>query len=179
MKMLRCRICGDTYLGTSAPSRCPFCGASSEYFVEPGGYSSSEDRVQLTEVERQHIETAVDIERGNARFYLAVASLPGDEDLASAFKRLSRVEAEHCGIFSRLLGVRKPSDLDEADGSPVDFCDAIADSIARETRASEFYREVVSSATDPRVIEVFTAVMNVERDHLALDDAARAHAGCE
>jgi len=27
MKMYRCRICGETYLGAEAPSHCPFCGA--------------------------------------------------------------------------------------------------------------------------------------------------------
>ncbi len=178
MKMLRCRICGDTYLGTVAPSRCPFCGATSEHFVEPGGFSASENRVQLTEVERAHIETAVEIERSNARFYLAVSALPGDEDLASAFKRLSKVEAEHCGIFSKLLGEAKPGDLGEPEGSAADWCGAIAESTAREKRASDFYREVVEAATNPRVIEVFTAVMNVELDHLVLDEVASRHAGC-
>lgn len=179
MKMLRCRICGETYLGTSAPSRCPFCGATGDYFVEPGGYSPSENHVQLTELERSHVETAVEIERSNARFYVAVSALPGDDDLASTFKRLSRVEAEHCSVFSKLLGEPKPDDLGSPEGSPADWCAAIAESTARETRASEFYREVVAGATNARVIEVFTAVMNVELDHLALDEAAAAHAGCE
>lgn len=179
MKMLRCRICGDTYLGTDAPSRCPFCGASRDYFVQAGGFTASENRVQLTEVERSHIETAVEIERSNARFYAAAASLSGDEDLASAFKRLSRVEAEHCGIFSKLLGEPKPDDLGEPEGQAASWCDVIAESKSRETRASDFYREVVESATNPRVIEVFTAIMHVERDHLVLDEAAARHAGCE
>ena len=27
MKLHRCRICGETYLGVERPSHCPFCGA--------------------------------------------------------------------------------------------------------------------------------------------------------
>ncbi|MDZ4168539.1 MAG: ferritin family protein [Coriobacteriia bacterium] len=179
MKMLRCRICGDTYLGTSAPSRCPFCGASAEYFVEPGGFAASENTIQLTELERDHLTTSVEIERSNARFYLAVAALSGDEDLSSAYKRLARVEAEHCGIFSKLLGTPKPDDLATPEGEPADWCAAIAESAAREQRATEFYGEVVAAATNARIIEVFLAVMNVERDHLDLDDVASRYAGCE
>ena len=29
----RCRICGETYLGTKPPSRCPFCGVTDDFFV--------------------------------------------------------------------------------------------------------------------------------------------------
>lgn len=178
MKFLRCRVCGDTYLGTEAPSRCPFCGASHEYFVEPGGFSTSENAVQLTELERANLRTAVDIERSNTRYYLAAAALGGDEDLASGFKRLARVEAEHCKVFSKLLGEAAPGDLTTPDGDPGDWCGAIAESKARETRAAAFYARAITESTNPRVIEVFSAVTEVERDHLVLDGVAAGHAGC-
>ncbi|MRR13422.1 ferritin, partial [bacterium] len=31
LKMYRCRICGETYLGYEAPANCPFCGAHVEF----------------------------------------------------------------------------------------------------------------------------------------------------
>lgn len=178
MKMLRCRICGDTYLGPEPPSRCPFCGATSGHFVEVGGFLSSENQVQLTEVERDRLRTAVEIERSNARFYRAVADLTGDEDLSSTFKRLAKIEAEHCVIFSKLLGEPRPDDLDAPQGAPRDWCAAIDESRARETRAHAFYGEVVAVATNERVREVFGAIRDVELDHLAVDEAAAAHARC-
>ena len=178
MRMLRCRICGDTYLGTEAPSRCPFCGAGRDHFVEAGGFSSEEDRVTLTEVERDHIRTAVGIERSNARYYLAAASLSGDEDLSSAFKRLAKVEAEHCVVFSRLLGEARPDDLGAPEGAPEDWCAAIEESRSRETHARAFYDDVVTAATNARIREVFSAIRDVERDHLILDEVAAARAHC-
>ena len=178
MRMLRCRICGDTYLGTEAPSRCPFCVAASDHFVEAGGFSREEDRVPLTEVERDHIRTAVGIERSNARYYLAAASLSGDEDLSSAFKRLAKVEAEHCVVFSRLLGEPRPDDLSTPEGAPENWCAAIEESRSRETRALSFYDEVFAAATNDRVREVFSAIREVERDHLVLDEKAAAQALC-
>jgi rubrerythrin len=178
MRLLRCRICGDTYLGTDPPSRCPFCGAAASYFVEPGGFSSIENAVPLTELERVNLESAVEIELSNARYYLAVAGLPGDEDLASAFKRLAKVEAEHCGLFCKLLGIPKPGSLGTAVEPPPGWCEAVAESARRESFAVGFYTDAISTSTNERVKEVFVAIAEVERDHLVVDEVISSHAGC-
>ncbi len=178
MRMYRCRICGETHLGTAAPTRCPFCGANEKYFVDGDGFSSSENVVQLTEIERDDIGTAVEIERSNARFYAAMASLQGDENLSNAYKRLSRIEAEHCSVFSKLLGITKPADLNTPEGDTGSWCDAIAESAARELKAAHLYAEMSGRATNPRVIEVFAAVSAIEADHLEFDKLAADRARC-
>jgi len=179
MQMLRCRICGETYLGTEPPSRCPFCGAHSEYFVGPGSFTSAENAIQPTEIEKADLETAIELERSNTRYYLAMSRMHGDESLASTYKRLSKVEMEHCSVFCRLADVPKPDDLNTPDGDPSSWCEAIEESARRETRAAAFYAEVVGRATNERIREVFSAVSAVERDHLALDALAADWAGCE
>lgn len=178
LDMYRCRICGDTYLGTSVPARCPFCGADETYMVQGDGFSAEENHVQLTEVERRDLQTAVAIERSNARFYAAVARLESDETLASAYKRLSRVEAEHCSLFCKLLGEPKPDDLSVPDGDPGDWCAAIAESAAREQRAADLYAEMVGRATNERIREVFSAVSSIEQDHLDFDTLAARRREC-
>lgn len=178
MRFMRCRICGDSYLGTETPKRCPFCGAHERYIVGPGEYSSTENNVQLTEIERADIEQAIELERANTRFYLAMSQMPGDEALASGYKRLARVEAEHCSLFCKLADVSKPVDLGEPTEPPASWCDGIAESAEREKMAAAFYAEVVGRATNPRIVEVFTAVSEVESDHIALDGEAAGIAGC-
>ncbi len=178
MKIYRCRICGETYLGTEAPSRCPFCGAHERYMVDPGAYSASENDVQLTEVERADLGQAIGLELSNARFYAAMARVGGNEALASAYKRLSKIEAEHCSLFCKLAGVEKPSDLAEpSEASPV-WCENIAESLERERTASAFYAEAAGRATNQRVAEVLEAVSAIERDHIDLDGLAARMAGC-
>jgi rubrerythrin len=146
--------------------------------VEGDGYSAEENRLQLTEIEREDLETAVSLERSNARYYLAMASLEGDETLASAYKRLARIEAEHCSLFCKLLDEAKPDDLTTPDGDAAEWCTAIAESARREHNAAEFYAAVVTRATNERIREVFTAVSAIERDHLEFDAAAAKRAGC-
>ncbi len=179
MKMYRCRICGETYLGTSAPERCPFCGAHERFMVQPGAYSSAENQVQLTEAERADLEHAIELEHSNARFYAAMAKLGGNEGLSSAYKRLSRIEAEHCSLFCKLADVAKPTDLGDPSGGSGDWCTDIAESLSREQAASAFYAEAAGRATNGRVAEVLAAVSAIERDHIEFDAVAAEHAGCE
>lgn len=179
MKIIRCRICGETYLGTEVPSRCPFCGASHEYLVGPEGYDPAENRVPITEVEREDLLAAIELERANARFYAAVALLTGDHVLASAYKRLSRIESEHCSVFSKLAGVSKPTDLGEPTEAPIDWCHAIAESAERERIANQRYIDSGARATNERIKEVFTAIAAVESDHIAFDEVASDWADCE
>ncbi len=178
MKMYRCRICGETFLGTEAPSHCPFCGAHREYFVDTTEYPEDINDVHLTEVERANVEQAVELERGNSRFYMAMAQHRDNKKLASAYKRLAKIEAEHASVFCKLLGVTKPSDLLDPSDASDDWCANIEASIEREQRASRFYAEVVQRATSERVKEVFASVSEIEADHIELDHAAKGVAGC-
>lgn len=178
MKIIRCRICGETYLGTEAPSRCPFCGAASELLVGPDGYDPSENNVEITEVERADLLAAIELERANARFYVAVSRMSGDSALASTYKRLSRVEAEHCSVFCKLARVSKPEDLGEPTDAPIDWCHAIEESAERERMARQQYLDSSARATNDRIREVFDAVANVELDHIEVDRIAADRADC-
>jgi rubrerythrin len=178
MKMYRCRICGETYLGSEKPSHCPFCGAHVEFMLDTTEYPEDINDVQLTEVERNDVMQAIELERSNTRFYLAMAQHHDDPRLSSAYKRLAKVEAEHASLFCKLAKVSKPADLVEPSEAAEDWCVNIEDSIAREQRASRFYAEVVGRATNERIQEVFGAVSAIEADHIELDGIAKGLAGC-
>jgi len=179
MRMHRCRICGETFLGTDAPSHCPFCGAHRELFVDTTEYPEDINAVDLTEVERNDVTEAIELERSNTRFYLAMAAQHDDMKLASAYKRLAKIEAEHCSLFCKLAGVRKPLDLLEPSEAPEDWCANIAESREREMRAAAFYAQVMHRATNERIREVFAAVSAVETDHIELDALAATLASCD
>jgi rubrerythrin len=175
MRMYRCRICGETYLGSEAPSHCPFCGAHRELIVDTADYPDEINAVQLTEVERTDVETAIEIERSNTRFYLAMAQRRDNPKLANAYKRLASVEAEHCSLFCKLAGEPKPADLREP-GDDLGFWEAdIDESARRERRASDLYAEFATRATSERLVEVWTALSAIEADHIELDALAKSY----
>jgi rubrerythrin len=173
--MYRCRICGETYLGGEAPSHCPFCGAHRELIVDTADYPEDINAVQLTEVERNDVETAIELERSNTRFYLAMAQRRDNLKLANAYKRLAAIEAEHCSLFCKLAGQPKPADLREP-GDELGFWEAdIDESARRERRASDLYAEFATRATSERLVEVWTAVSAIEADHIELDALAKGY----
>lgn len=175
MKLYRCRICGETYLGSEAPSHCPFCGAHREYFVDARDYPAGLFDVELTETERADLETSVETELSNTRFYLAMAAHHDNDALSSAYKRLAKVEAEHCSLFCKLLKVTKPANLLEPGEASDDWIENIDESLYREQKASALYAEFSGRATSPRVQEIFEAVSAVERDHIELDGVAKGY----
>jgi rubrerythrin len=175
MKLYRCRICGETYLGSEKPSHCPFCGAHAELIVMTEDFPEDINDVQLTEVERADLETSIEIETSNTRFYLAMAARKDNPKLANAYKRLARVEAEHCSVFCKLARVPKPADLLEAGEELGAWLDDIDESLRRETRASALYAEFAARATSPRLVEIWSAVSDVEADHIELDGVAKRY----
>jgi len=178
MKMLRCRICGETYLGTEAPSHCPFCGAHRAYIVASPEYPADINDVQLTEIEREDLEASIELERSNTRFYLGMAQHKDEHVLSSAYKRLAKVEAEHCELFCKLARLKEPDDLGVPMEVSSDWCANIAESVEREQRAARLYRQFAERATNERIREVFEAVSAVEADHIELDGEASSYAGC-
>lgn len=178
MKMYRCRICGETYLGTEAPSHCPFCGAHRELLVDTLDYPEDINKVAITEIERNDLLEAIELERSNTRFYLAMAAHKDNLKLSSTYKRLAKIEAEHCSVFCKLADVSKPEDLMTPGEASDDWCANIEDSLAREQHASAFYAQVVGRATGERIKEVFAAVSEIEADHIDLDHLAQRVAGC-
>ena len=154
---------------------CPFCGAHSEFMIDPADYPQNINDVQLTEVERADLETAIDIELSNTRFYLAMALRDDNPALASGYKRLAAVESEHCSLFSKIARMPKPADLREAGNERGGWDVDIDESCRREKRASALYAEFAARATNARVIEVWNAVSVVEADHIVLDGVAKGY----
>ncbi|HEY5548731.1 MAG TPA: ferritin family protein [Coriobacteriia bacterium] len=175
MKIYRCRICGETYLGSEPPAMCPFCGAHVELLIDTADYPEDINDIQPTELERADLEASIALELSNTRFYLAMAKRTDNAKLASAYKRLATIESEHCSLFCKLAKQPKPADLREP-GDDLGSWDAdIDESLRRESRASALYAEFSARATSPRLLEVWTAVSAVEADHIELDGVAKRY----
>lgn len=175
LKIYRCRICGEVYLGYEAAENCPFCGAHVEFLEAPEKYPADINDVQLTEAERTDLESSIELETSNTRFYLGMAERKGNDTLASTYKRLAKVEAEHCELFCKLARVAEPADLMTPGETTGSWATDIEDSLRRENLASTLYASFAERATDPRLKEVWEAVSAVEADHITLDELAKTY----
>lgn len=167
--LFKCQICGDPYLGDDAPINCPYCGAKQHVFVDAHDYVNKfEQNNNFTSEEIDNFQTALDIEIGNASFYKAAAEKSSDNFHKWLFKALMKVESEHASIFAKHLKTNKPTLFDieaSADGE-----ENLKESHRREQIAIESYKKFAASATTPRAKEVFDALVEIEADHLGLED---------
>jgi rubrerythrin len=171
MKVYRCRICGETYLGEEVPDKCPFCGAERTYLIPAGKWTDENKDLNLTDRSKKNLEESLEIEIANSRFYLCAGSKAKDKDpeLEGMFKRLAKVEREHASLFSKMLKVPLP----EVINTPLECDDKalinVLTSAERETNAVNHYAKFLTEATEDRVKLVFQAVLAVEKTHLELD----------
>ena len=167
MKVFICRICGEVYLGESIPPSCPFCGVMNKFLVLGHVWKDENIGVELTEVSKKNLEEALVIELSNTAFYKCIAKSSDNTEIAKTFKSLSKVEKEHAEVFTKLLGINLVETVESCEASdPIEW---IKESTEREDRAVKFYAKAVAEATEPRVKEVFQAIMQVEQTHQELD----------
>jgi rubrerythrin len=127
--------------------------------------------VEVTDAELADLEQACELEITNFTFYKALGEKGNrNELLPSAFRALGRVEEEHLSDFSKLM--QKPAPTEPKNPLPInpDWGMNIEQSKVDEIKASAFYAEAAARATTPRVKQVFTALSEVEADHIEIDD---------
>ena len=169
VKVFRCRICGDPYIGTEAPTQCPFCGAPLRFFVEAQDWNPDEFNVNLSDISKKNLESALQLELDNAAFYDCAknaADKAGDYYSLAKFKALMKVEREHASAISKFLKISRPELEKQA-------CNANSKANSkegweREDRAIKAYAKFKYEATEPRLKEFFAALVEIETDHLDL-----------
>lgn len=167
IKLWRCEICGDPYIGEEPPANCPFCGAHKKHIKEAKEAKASFD-VELDDKDKANAEHAIQVEASNAAFYFCAANKTDDEEGKILFKALGKVEAEHASVWKKILKLESfPKATDTCHTSNKEN---LEDSHARETRAIEFYKKAAEESEDERVKQIFEAFVEVETDHLQLSE---------
>ena len=166
-KLWRCEICGDPYIGKTAPDNCPFCGAHKKH-IKPANSAEVEFNLDLKDKDLANVRHALKLEISNAAFYFCAAKKTDDEEGKLLFKALGKVEAEHANIWKKILKLKTLSEGQ-------DPCfeknrENLRASHERETRAIKFYGQAAAQSENKRVKEIFLALVEVETDHLNLSE---------
>lgn len=166
MKVFRCRLCGEAYIGEEIPTHCPFCGAPSRHMMPAEEWAEGQDQVKdLTKVSRENLEKALGLELSNTGFYQAASKASGSQLVMAMFKRLSKVELEHAKTINRLI---KPPEWEVREEKAGQDRENIGNALQREARASRFYGQALARAAEPRVRELFQILIEVEETHTNL-----------
>ncbi len=172
MRVYRCLVCGDPYLGAAKPANCPFCGAHQGLIVPVEDYNDKKDL--STDKSRANFEAALELEISNTRFYRAAAQVGDDEPTKQMFRALAKIEAEHASTICKWLKIEKPAELTETGEANDSALANVEESRKREERAVAFYGKAAGEAMEKKVAWFFRALAEVEQDHIKLDQQALA-----
>ena len=169
VKVFRCRVCRDPYIGEEPPSRCPFCGAPTKYFIPAEKWNQSEYNIEISDISKTNLKAALILELNNTAFYLCAmntAHTTGDEYGYAKFKALKKVENEHADAIVKLLQIKEPS-LKKIPCSK-DFKKNTQEGWDRENRAIKAYAKFALEAPELQLRQFFNALVEIETDHLEL-----------
>jgi len=173
LRLFRCRICGDPYLGSEPPSFCPFCGAPRNYMTPAEEYVDRNTVSNLSSRSRENLEKALDLEVRNAAFYLCACNCAPDLLSQAMFKALARTESEHAYLICKILKTPKPEIKPDDKACLKDPRANFGAAHEREQRAVAFYGQSAAEAVEDRVREVFGALTEVETYHIAISEARK------
>ncbi len=172
MKFYRCSICGDVYMGTKMPTNCPFCGAPDEkYMVEAKAWVDENKEIQsLSDKSRRNLKAALQLEVNNAPFYRDASAKSSNIEMQGIFKCLAKIEAEHASLINKILKCELPPPQTGKEMALESDIENLKAAHKREVAATAFYKKAAEEATEPRVKKVFTALSEIETDHIKLED---------
>lgn len=166
MEFQRCLICGDLYLGTERPSRCPHCGSAGEYLV-PAAQWVDENRSlgELSVPSRANLERALQLEVDNDVFYGEAMEQADGVELEGVFKYLRKIEREHASVIRKVLVGELPALSADRPRGVHDTDANLRTARQLELEAIAFYSAASAEAAEERVRRVFKALAEVETDH--------------
>ena len=167
IKLYRCIICGDGYVGVNPPSNCPFCGAHTNFIPEARDAVVSFD-VSLSDRDKANVKHALQVEISNSTFYRCAADKTDDAEGKILFKALGKIEAEHASIWRKILKLDSVPPGSETCHS--ENVENLKESHEREARAIAFYRTSATESNHPRIKQLFEALVEIETDHLQLSE---------
>ncbi|OGW74708.1 MAG: hypothetical protein A2Z72_07805 [Omnitrophica bacterium RBG_13_46_9] len=169
MKVYRCRVCGEVYIGENKPGSCPFCGAHEKYFVPAKKWDLLKAGA-LSDITKENLKKALDLELDNTNFYKAVSEKSKDVYISSMFKGLSKVEREHASAICRHLKITRPESTAGSDKASDSDSENVQEANRREKRAVKFYGEARKEVPEEEIREFFKALTEIESDHITLTE---------
>lgn len=167
MRTYICQICGDAYLGVEKPKNCPFCGAR-ENFMKLGSEATPivNDKITIGEKSGVNLQEALGLELRANLIYLCMAGKAKKYELKAMYKRLAKVEMEHAVVICKLMDIALPKVEDQTCSD--EELENFQRTVELEEHASGLYSRFAKEATETEIRILFTALNQVEMDHIEL-----------
>ncbi len=163
VKLYVCKICGEPYLGGTAPDDCPFCGAPVNYLKDAEEFHPLWE-TEMSSQEGKNMQETLNLEVNATAYYKKVAENNKKYSKYNRlFKQLARVEKEHLEVAAKFLGIDLPEIIGE------DVKENIEKDLERtkdlENEAIELYEKFLKNSENSNVKNFYIALIHAEKGH--------------
>ena len=167
MKVFRCQICGEPYLGIQRPTNCPFCGSLAKHIVIASEYQRAE-LGELSEALIKNLEKAREVMVRNAEFNICSAYPMDDPESEALLLALARIENKHADIISDILGMHRPLvEYNPRKCHPI-YLKNLEEARLRGRSSLAFYKEISKNSEDENVSRIFDALVEAIENQVDL-----------
>jgi rubrerythrin len=162
MKSYRCTICGEVFLGSKAPSNCPFCGVRERHILNSEMVDGTDlfTNKNISDDSRKNLMVALNKETFNASFYKCASENSESEEFRALFKRLAKIEREHADI------IRKYLELDAIEFMDQECSNDDEENLERALESTKeivkFYKTAGIESKESKISILFKALSEVE-----------------
>jgi rubrerythrin len=120
--------------------------------------------LQISDKDKTFAQKALEVEVSNSTFYFCAAEKSDRLTERVLFRALAEVEKEHAIIWQKVLNLeRLPAGEETCEIASVHN---LKESHRREDMAIGFYREAAENSENSVIKMIFTALIEIETDHL-------------
>lgn len=164
MKIFKCRICKQPYLGKEMPPNCAHCGAFSKYFQEAN--KIIEEDFSLDEETQNYLKNIYEEKLRNRLFYKEASKSMENEALRSIFEVFKNIEGAHIQILER-LGIQE--NLLEKAPKLYEFEeDNLTESFQRKKNLLDYQQRILKRLFEPFLVELLNSFIEIEESHLKI-----------
>ncbi len=121
---------------------------------------------ELTEISRKNLEFTYNLEVNASQIYHCIKKKTNDEFILGMFKAISKVELEHAELVGKLIN-KDPGCkiLFKEELCTEDRKESLDKTKLLESKVINHYKIFLNEATEPRVKDIFQALVEIEQDH--------------
>ena len=164
MKIFKCVICKNPYIGKEKPSNCSYCGVFSRFFQEAG--KISDDNPFFDNETENYMLRIYEDKSKNRIFYKKALINIGSEKLKNLVSAFENIENTHIQILED-LGISK--NLTEKNPHVYRFEeDNITEVFQRKKSLVNFQKKILKRIYDPSLVVLLDALSEAEEAHLKI-----------
>ncbi|MFC2091373.1 ferritin family protein [Elusimicrobiota bacterium] len=167
MTEFKCKLCGTSFSGESAPANCFNCGALNIHITDNND-ADIYHNIEVNETDISNVQHAFELEGNLATFCAIAAEMTENDESKKLFETLSNADAEHSNILIKILKDSSNSPTIRSLSTSKKLDENLKELRKKKTTLIQFYKDAELESMNQKLKTVYKVLIEIEEQHLTL-----------